>query len=93
MVSAPEGGTFLFVPPHGTLCSMPWNILFHPMEHLIPFIPIPHSRHRNTLFQALEQKGGRLIFHVIADFVVFKGTLFLTSVLCHIAFDDLLLLR
>jgi len=25
-----------FVPWGGTICSMPWNILFHRVEHFIP---------------------------------------------------------
>ena len=54
-----EGGTFRFVPPHGTFCSTLWNTLFHAMEHLIPYIPIPYSRHWNRLSQALESSKGR----------------------------------
>jgi len=35
-----EGGTFLFVPWGGTLCSMGWNTLFHGEEYWIPLVAI-----------------------------------------------------
>ena len=35
-------GDIVFIPSHGTLCSTPWNMLFHPMEHFVP----PHGTNR-----------------------------------------------
>lgn len=61
-----EGGTSSVRRRHLPVCSTPWNILFHPMEHFVPCHGTFDPLYPDLIFQALEQ--------VIPGIGVLKGS-------------------